>query len=709
MGFSLTMTESQSWLFIKFIDKQLSRIDKNASRYLSSLKGYAEYFRKCWITSIIPSEKALGNFFPKFMVGKIIFLLKGDNSLIYELSCFKRGLPPPLQHNSNKTFELWKETVLNDCPPVPRHRFARFDDWLGSHHFGTPVENPGIRIISGSSCVEYNRREGGRTNFVREKLRHLRPQIYDHPVWTHGPPPDGMTTLDRIERCNIGLKAYQEILQSDLKPTIPNPTYPVLIKELGFKTRIVTKSPAGNVMLGHIDRDKLFHYVKQIPECYEALNEGLLPIPLRVVDDDHYVYSCDLSRATDTVSHEVLWAMARHLGLSELVFKHAYDGKPWKRGCPMGMPASWSILSLTNYWAAIDAAPKSSFRIKGDDLIGYWTKRQINTYQANIRGLGYIVKTSSSYVSLSRGLFCENPYEVRNGYLVPLEGYFSLKFLSQNLPDQINLFALADRFHNLVNEGVPRKIVSSLQGLFLKKEIQKSWQARIDPYVPRMFGGLGLVPKDPDKYPSTHYQRIARRLVSKPFDHRMSLVTSSFPKDSLGRKAGEATAHCVRNLIYGFDSETRAFLCTDRLSAPLLELQTLYHIYRAPSLPPTLGRYFRAVCALKKKLGKKAPGTVVNYRLTYRRLYELEAGIAPVKSVYDIVRFNHPNKKDRERFLQQMEELKAEVNTRSIALFINRYYQTQSYYPELRPEDQIPPELLGPESPARLNVLRRYI
>jgi hypothetical protein len=638
--------------------------------YIGALKGYAEYFRRCWINDAIPDVKALGNFFPRFMIPKVVWLLESDHSAIYLLSCFKRGLPVPTEKQSQKALELWKATVLEPAPFLSGRGLKNFTDWITSSHFRGGCENPSIRLLSGSACAEYKRSEGGRTNYLHDNLRKIRPEIYDHPVWTYGPPPDGMLTKDRILRARMASRVYREIVTPKLSEVLPNPTWPVLVKELGFKTRVVTKSPAPNVMLAHIDRDKIMYFVEQIPECIEALNEGLLPVPLSVVDDDHYVYSCDLSRATDTVSHQVLHVMARELGLSRLIFEHVYDGKPWKRGCPMGMPPSWSILSLTNYYAAVKAAPKSAFRIKGDDLIAYWTLEQIERYKFNITSLGYIVKESSSYVNPTRGLFCETPYEVRAGWLTPLEGYFSLKFLSQNQSDEINLFSIADRFHNLLDEGVPRSVVCTLQDLFVRKQIRASWSANIDPYVPRLYGGLGLVPRLPNRRPNTRYQRIVKRLVDRPFDNRPELLWSLYPKDSFGWKTGKDLQMMRRNLIYGYDRSTPMYLCTDNFTNALVEPTTLHNVFRFPSKPPRLGNYFKAVIRLKKDLGRITKTTAVNYRRSYAEMYDLQDRISPIKDVYDIVRFSHPEREERIQYLAELKRCREAATISAMKEFI---------------------------------------
>jgi hypothetical protein len=422
-------------------------------------------------------------------------------------------------------------------------------------------------------------------------------------------------------------------------------------------------------MLGHKDRDVLFDFAMRIEQAREPLEDGLLPIPV-VEADNCFVFSSDLSRATDTVSHDIVNILVRELALQEIVVKHCFPDKtPWLRGIPMGMPASWSILTLTHAFVAFKVDSSGSFRIKGDDLIAYWTKAQINQYIDLIENLGYIVKRKCSYIHPTRGLFCENPYELRHSELIPLEGYFSFKFLSANTAE-FDLPSIARRLHGLVDEGVPREVVCNIQSMYLRKQIRLCRQMSVDPYVPAFFGGMGLVPKYPDKSPSVQYQRIAKRLVSKPFDYRARLVLESYPKNSLQFAVARDVARYTRHMMYGFDRATDLVLCEDKFSKALVEPLTYFHMkWRQPG-EPNLSRYLKAVKRTFTSLRRSSEAWAVNYRYNYRQLYDLESRVGAVKGVHDAINQYRPTEKQATELREELDRLRDEARVSRIKRFL---------------------------------------
>jgi len=80
-------------------------------------------------------------------------------------------------------------------------------------------------------------------------------------------------------------------------------------------------------------------------------------------------------------------------------------------GVHMGLGPSWILLCFINGFAAWDArAPKESYAICGDDLIGAWPPFIRDRYDANLRACALVVnKTKSGYGI--RGTFCEQLVE----------------------------------------------------------------------------------------------------------------------------------------------------------------------------------------------------------------------------------------------------------------------------------------------------------
>jgi hypothetical protein len=86
-----------------------------------------------------------------------------------------------------------------------------------------------------------------------------------------------------------------------------------------------------------------------------------------------------------------------------------WEGKeiPTTRGIHMGQGPSWVILSLINVSVALSAgAPRGSFAVCGDDLVGFWDEPTIQRYTDTLEMLGMPVNRSKSFKG-QRGVFCE--------------------------------------------------------------------------------------------------------------------------------------------------------------------------------------------------------------------------------------------------------------------------------------------------------------
>jgi len=91
----------------------------------------------------------------------------------------------------------------------------------------------------------------------------------------------------------------------------------------------------------------------------------------------------------------------------EIIGDSAHKGKTTVRGCHMGLGSTWTILSLLNIWAAFNAgAPKGSYKVCGDDLIGLWPRDVVEEYERLIRQIGLKLNRSKSFYG-SSGVFCE--------------------------------------------------------------------------------------------------------------------------------------------------------------------------------------------------------------------------------------------------------------------------------------------------------------
>jgi hypothetical protein len=80
----------------------------------------------------------------------------------------------------------------------------------------------------------------------------------------------------------------------------------------------------------------------------------------------------------------------------------------------MGLGPTWIILSILNSFAAWKAgAAKETYRVCGDDLIGFWKYSTAMKYTTILERLGLVVNKSKSFFG-HRGVFCERIVELRS-------------------------------------------------------------------------------------------------------------------------------------------------------------------------------------------------------------------------------------------------------------------------------------------------------
>jgi len=230
------------------------------------------------------------------------------------------------------------------------------------------------------------------------------------------------------------------------------------IKERGFKTRIVTKSPIWLVEAGHLVRSVVWPMLERDPRIKASLSGERLvglfrdlredPVEAPLGLGDPLLVSADLTKATDGLSQAAIAAVwegvcdgaglpddVRRLGrlvLGPQVVRYTEleeaTGKEEGeltitsvRGCLMGLPLSWFILNLVNLWAAEDSVaevqrsqgipikPFGAFRLAvcGDDLAGVLPALSHCGYERRIRAVGSGLSAGKHLVSHHLLLFTE--------------------------------------------------------------------------------------------------------------------------------------------------------------------------------------------------------------------------------------------------------------------------------------------------------------
>jgi len=149
-------------------------------------------------------------------------------------------------------------------------------------------------------------------------------------------------------------------------------------------------------------------------------------------DDNCKLYSGDFSKSTDPITNRtsrfVLTEIAKHIDVpswyADAVTKTCVPMRIFKSGnklcldgtehperttCGafMGLGHGWIVLSILNAWCARRAgAPKGSFNICGDDIIGLWDDETCDKFEACVDEIGLKMNKTKSFRAPS-GVFCE--------------------------------------------------------------------------------------------------------------------------------------------------------------------------------------------------------------------------------------------------------------------------------------------------------------
>jgi len=330
------------------------------------------------------------------------------------------------------------------------------------------------------------------------------------------------------------------------------PVEPLVIREYGFKVRIVTRTPYVISTCSETLRKAVLRRLLRVRAISHPLETDVpfLRIPMDIPDRyRRRVFSIDLSKATDTLCHWALQAALNGLGIggySNLLFGGAISGRPVTRGTLMGIPLSWPILSAIHYVICRYVDKRELFLLKGDDLIAFWTTGQYRLYCQLIGAVGFRLNERKTFISPNRGIFCETAYVLGcplneqgcQEFLVPKKGknFNSLRFvvslfdndgLSQfGVPKGI--FAIGDALRGM---DIPRSQKLLFQSLLVGRQIQIARGRGIDVYAPKWAGGYGLLPKDEQDHCSLVTAAIFRRFSNEPDSFPTNYLQSLFIQD----------------------------------------------------------------------------------------------------------------------------------------------------------------------------------
>jgi hypothetical protein len=196
------------------------------------------------------------------------------------------------------------------------------------------------------------------------------------------------------------------------------------------KVRVATLHTSSTVWVARNLTALLLPYLKRIGFSRTMLrNEEVV---LENNDPQALLYSADLSKSTDPISiplakcvlHTIInegiamptWG---HEAVDRVIDNYTleHEGKSYETVCGalMGLGPGWTALSFINAFCAEAAgADPCTYKVCGDDLIGFWVPEVIERYKYYLERFRLKSNKSKSYVSKDRGVFCER-FVVRNG------------------------------------------------------------------------------------------------------------------------------------------------------------------------------------------------------------------------------------------------------------------------------------------------------
>ncbi|QJT93768.1 RNA-dependent RNA polymerase [Erysiphe necator associated narnavirus 36] len=369
----------------------------------------------------------------------------------------------------------------------------------------------GPQIFGPASCLGATRRQGGRSSLLasaKDAVSGYRnPAVnLDKPISDYHQKP-GLIPMHRMDYyLGAQNKAANERIQRKLDALPASEA--LIVPEYGAKLRVVTRSDPDLVSAGHRIRKTYFPVLLRSSNrsTSEPLVSDLRRIKFskKAYRRGRLVFSADFTKATDLLSHESIGLACRLLNIDErLVFAgHSVHGQTTQRGAFMGLPASWTILSMVHYCVAHTVDPKDNFRIKGDDLIALWPPSLIEEYKTLAMEVGLVVNDKSA-VSKNFGTFCEGDY-ILHGHVLERVPTHSLRIWARGeLPSQ-------DDLYKLIGRGVKRSRLVKLQKLYLKQWKIHCKRFGLDLYAPHQLGGGGLLPPKGSRPVSSRTSRLLK-------------------------------------------------------------------------------------------------------------------------------------------------------------------------------------------------------
>jgi hypothetical protein len=352
--------------------------------------------------------------------------------VIAQLSMIGRALPLPAGAVRDRALRNHRKDMTAEFTTRKEHLdgIFSFAKEFATKYLRSSEEHPPFSLLdlNMNACLEKTRREGGQLAWAREAL------YADDPTFVQPDRPDGVLLQEFTDLVGDG-KVVHRALAETSDPNFKLRSHVAVIEERGLKARIVTKSQASVLVLGHLARQRLIRGIKRIPECRGALT-GTSEADLinRLGGCSGEVISSDLRAASDLhprdlarslvegliASNKFSEAEARGMLLCSADHELSYDDHDevvrQKRGLLMGLPTTWIFLSLIHlYWwrRAQESIPpthpglKARAVICGDDLLAVAPPILLDEYERNMRACGGELSAGKHCRSTYRGVFLE--------------------------------------------------------------------------------------------------------------------------------------------------------------------------------------------------------------------------------------------------------------------------------------------------------------
>jgi hypothetical protein len=331
---------------------------------------------------------------------------------------------------------------------------------------------------------------------------------------------------------------------------VPEILEPVLVKELGWKLRWVTRMKAETVRAQKRMQMRSFpNLLKKVSSVRRGLKkEGALCTGPSHPAYYPYVYSLDASKATDKMSRSAFQLCLSAVNQPMPTFM--IDRKIMTIGSPMGMPINWVLLNILHESSASFSFDEGAYALCGDDFIGLGSDQDFSLYLSKNSTFGLVPKPESIIRSTVGGIFCERLYirkdvdQCRILEEAPIWG--STRMLVSNEM----LFEVEHQRYSpqclLVGPSTFEKL-----GKFphmrevLRPLVDMARRFKINPYLPIQMGGLGIRPPDMSKRLKTSEEVLATALIN---GHASPLNLYSLETGRFGWYTNRAKSEILKNL-----------------------------------------------------------------------------------------------------------------------------------------------------------------